>query len=202
MEVFGAPHCDGFLFTAYDPPRALMAVAAVAPPIPLSNSKAHTSILGSSLTLDPLTQATIHPKASIPVPASTPRIDQPKATITNSPAPSRGVEPIHRLQSNHPTTQRGPPSQAPTETVQPNGDLKGKNSPQKKNDPKQGNGLSQASDPESQQDGDVAHGKDFKQASDPNQANDPKPRTSDITKSTNSKQGSDSNEILGQGAVS
>ena len=107
-------------------PHALTAVTALAPPVTPSHPKAHALTSASSSTLDPLAQVTIHPQASTPpVPASIPKVNQPKATTNTSPAHSKGNEPSDRLQLGRPAAQGSLPSQAPTKTVQPNRDRKG-----------------------------------------------------------------------------
>ena len=73
-------YCTEVFFTAYDPPTVLRAASALAPPVPSSDPEAHHRVPVPSLTVDPVARQTIGSKPLIPLPASTPTVDQPKAT--------------------------------------------------------------------------------------------------------------------------
>ena len=219
-EVFTwAPFCDEGFFTAYDPPSALISVTALAPPVPPRDPKAPVS----SITLDPPARPTIDTKASTPVPASIPKVDQPKATINATPARTNKETPSTRPQANDPATQESLPSQE--SVVQPNGDPKGGDSPQQISEPKQDNDptkvsdpnhgrdpkpkqkdgptqknhLSQASDPKLQQNSDTEQGNSPSKTSDLNHSIDPT-KGSDPNRGIRPKQGNSNSEKSGQQA--
>ena len=142
--------------------------------------------------MDPRPRQTVGAEGSMPVPASVPKVDQPKVTINVNPNPPQkeGFDPESLV--NDPATHESSPSQP--NTVQSNGDPKD-NSPQQNNDSGQGHSYS----------GDSEHGANPKPESDPkgdsgpNQGNghsgdsghgaDPKPNSD--AKDNHSQQGSD-----------
>ena len=144
-------------FTAYDPPTVLRAASALAPPVPSSDPEAHlrVSIPLPSLTVDPVARQTVGSRPSIPLPASTPTMDQPKATTNAAQIPpnEKGSDNSHRPEYD-PASQ-GSPLLLPTHNaVGPNSDPKGNN--------------------DNQQNGDLQPSRDGDPAieSDPDQAND------------------------------
>lgn len=225
-EVFTwAPFCDEAFFTAYDPPSALISVTALAPPVPPPDPKAPVS----SITLDPPARPTIDTKASTPVPAGIPKVDQPKATINATPTRTNKETPSTRPQANDPANQESlptPESLPPQESVvQPNGDPKGGDSPQQisepiqdndptpvsdpnhsrdpkpkqKDGPTQNNHLSQASDPKLQQNSDTEQGNSPSKNSDLNHGTDPA-KGSDPNRGIGPKQGNSNSEMSGHQA--
>lgn len=191
-------------FTAYDPPSALTTVTALAPPLPPSDPKIHSWAPVSSLTLDPEHEQTHDAKVSIPRPANTPMMDQPKATINANPAKKVGskIEP----QVNNPASQKSKPSQPPTKTIQPNSNPKAGNNAKQDSDPKQdsnpkpqpysvpkeGSDPHQASDPNHSSDPRLQHNSNPTQGSNPNSASDPKPQQNSIaTQGNDPNSGSD-----------
>ena len=85
-------HCSDELFTAYDPPSALTVATAPVPHISYSN---HPWTPLPSPTLNPKAGQKISVKASVPVPASVPILDEPKATATaaSTPLKQKGSDP-------------------------------------------------------------------------------------------------------------
>lgn len=131
-------HCADELFTAYDPPSTLKAGTALAPP-PVSHSdpKVHP---GASPTLNLEAGQTLGAKNSMPVPANTPTLDQPKATVTTASAPPKQKEPDFGPQPNDPGAQESPSPQSRLNTIAANSDPKGSNDPDQGSDPHQGSG--------------------------------------------------------------
>lgn len=140
-------YCEGALFTAYDPPSALKAATALAPPLPPSDPISHPWAPAPSPTIDPGAGHTVGAEASRPVPANIPTVDQPEATKTAAPVPPKQEGDTPKPQPNDPATQ------------EPNSDPNGGNDPQQGNDPKQVSGNS----------GDSGEETDPKPNSDPNQ---------------------------------
>lgn len=101
-------HCSDELFTAYDPPSALTVATALAPPISHNN---HPWAPVPSPTLDPKAEQTASVKASVPVPANVPILDEPKATVTAASTPSKQKGSDLRPQPNDPATQKSASSQ-------------------------------------------------------------------------------------------
>lgn len=224
-EVFTwGSFCDEGFFTAYDPPSALISVTALAPPVPPRDSKAPVS----SITLDPPARPTIDTKASTPVPAGIPKVDQPKATINATPARTNKQTSSTRPQANDPATQESLPTPeslpSPESVVQPNGDPKGGDSqqisepkqdndptqvsdpnhgrdpkPKQKDGPTQNNHLSQVSDPKPQQNSDTEQGNSPSKTSDLNHGIDPA-KGSDPNRGIGPQQGNSNSEKSGQQA--
>ncbi len=185
-------YCQDGLFTAYDPPSALTAALALAP----SNSPGNLNSLSSapvpSPTMDPGVRQIVDAKESIPVPASIPKVDQPKATINTTPFPPQKEGSDPGSLANNPATHENSPSQSNAE--QPNSDPTAGSNPQQNNDPNQGSGNN----------GDSAHGADPKPNSDskdndsqPGSGNgggsghEADPKTNGDPDQVNSNQGSD-----------
>lgn len=175
-EVFSwAPFCDPAFFTAYDPPSALTSVSAVAAPILPDDPEAPVS----SVTLDPPSQSTTGSKKSTPLPASIPKVDQPKATIAGTLNPAQKETLSTKPLANDPAPQESSLSQA--QVVKPNGDHKGGGSPQQSsdhnhgNDPKPQHNNTFTSDNHPGQPSDHSHGSDptLQQDDDPKQGNGP-----------------------------
>ena len=101
-------HCHDEFFTAYDPPRALTVATALAPHISYS---AHPWAPVPSPTLDPKARQTVGVKASVPVPASVPTLDEPKATVTAASTPSKQKVSDPGPQPNDPATQKSASSE-------------------------------------------------------------------------------------------
>lgn len=121
-------YCTEVFFTAYDPPIVLRAASALAPPVASSDPEAHPRVPAPSLTVDPVARQTVGSKPSIPLPASTPTVDQPKATTNAAQNP-----PSEKGFGSSPRPENGPASQEsplllPTHAAAgPNSDLKGNN---------------------------------------------------------------------------
>lgn len=168
-------HCNDGLFTAYDPPSALTAGTALAPPLSHNDPGAHPWAPVPSPTLNPETGHTVGAEASVPVPASVPTLDQPKATITAASAPQKQTGSDPGPQPNDPATQGSLPSQPPPNTLESNGDSREDQDPQLNSDPQQNSNPSdpnQANDPKqsSGNGGDSGQEAGSKPQSDPNQA--------------------------------
>ena len=157
--------CTGGLFTAYDPPSALNTETALAPPIPPSDPKTYPLAPVPNPTLDPGNKQKGDQKASIPIPANIPTVDQPQATKTTAPVPSKQKGDTSKPQSNDPATQKNSPSQARPTPVKPNSDPNEDNDPQGDSPPKQASDPHQGSDPK--------ESNDLTQGSDPKESNDP-----------------------------
>lgn len=139
--------CGAGLFTAYDPPHALVTEAALLPPSSAGDPKPAPA---PSPTQDPDARATIAGKGSTTTlrPAIVPTVDQPKATPKLPPNPSnKDLTPEH--------TSSDP---AASDTLP----LGAKASPEHAN---QGSDTQQGSDP--------TKGNDSEQSSDPDQGSDP-----------------------------
>ncbi|CAD6588434.1 MAG: hypothetical protein ASARMPREDX12_003327 [Alectoria sarmentosa] len=162
-------YCSSQLFTAYDPPSALTAATALAPPIPPSHPKVFPWTAVSSPTLGPGARQTVGAKASIPVPASIPILDQPKATINAAPAPPKKEGPDPRPQPNDAVTQESPSSLPQPNKVVANSDPEGSNNPQQNSDPQQTSDPKQGNNSK-QDNGDSGNSG---QEADPNQKSDP-----------------------------
>ena len=129
-------HCDDQLFTAYDPPSTLKPATALAPPpVPYSDPKANPR---ASPTLNPEAGQTVRAKTSVPVPANTPTLDQPKATVTIASNPTKQKDPDPGPQPNDPGAQENPSSQSQSGKIVTNSDPKGSNDPDHGSDPQQG----------------------------------------------------------------
>ena len=177
--------CNGGLFTAYDPPSALNAATALAPPMPPpptpNDPKIHSWTPVPNPTIDPGVGQKGDPKASMPVPANTVTLDQPKVTINTAATPPKHDTPHPGFQHNDPTTQQNPPPQPRPIAVKPNSDPKVFEDPQQGSNPKQGNDPNKVSDPkqvsgiggQSGQEADSEPNSDPKQV-DPVKQNDPK----------------------------
>ena len=168
-------YCQGNFFTAYDPPSALTAVTALAPPIPPSDPKSHPWAPVPSPTLDPGARQKGGPEASVPVPASIPTVDQPKATKIAAPVPPKQEGETPKSQPNDPAAQESPSSRSRPNTVDSN------NNPQRGNDPQQSNRPEQVSgnsgDPKEEPNSDpdqVDSSQGSNQNADPVPPNDPK----------------------------
>ena len=135
-------YCTEVFFTAYDPPTVLRAASALAPPIASSDPKAHHRVPMPSLTVDPVARQTVGSKSLIPLRASTPTVDQPKATTNaaQNPPTEKGSNNSPRLKNN-PASQ-GSPLLLPTlNAVGPNSD------PKVNNDHQQNGNLQPSSEP-------------------------------------------------------
>ena len=193
-------YCDGFFFTAYDPPIALTTVSALAPPVPPHDPKSHPWASGttiSSHTPGPKSDETHHTKVSVPRPAGTPTVYQPTATMNANRA--KKVESKSDPRTSDSASQEGLPSQLPSKTMQRNSNPIAGSSLQQANNPEQGNNRESHSNntPQKGSDSDPAgdsnHSGDPRpdgnskpmQDSDPNQANDHTPpwQGSDLTQS-------------------
>lgn len=129
-------HCDDQLFTAYDPPIALKPATALAPPsVSYSDPKAN---LRASLTLNPEAGQTVRAKNSVPVPANTPTLDQPKAMATIASNPTKQKDPDPGPQPNDPGAQENPSSQSQSGKIVANSDPKRFKDPDHGSDPQQG----------------------------------------------------------------
>ena len=107
-------YCTDGLFTAYDPPSALVTVSAIAPPIPPGDSNAPSSAPVPTSTIDSGIRQTVGAEGSIPVPASIPKVDQPKATINTTPNPPQKEGSDPGPLPNKPATHTSSPSQPNT----------------------------------------------------------------------------------------
>ena len=83
--------------------------------------------------MDPRPKQTVGAEESLPVPASIPKVDQPKATINVAPTPPQKEGSDPGSLANDPATHGSSSSQP--NTVQPNGDPRPDNDPQQYNDP-------------------------------------------------------------------
>ena len=129
-------HCDDQLFTAYDPPTTLKpGTALVPPPVPYSDPKSNPR---ASPTLNPETGQTVGAKNSVPVPAHTPTLDQPKATVTTASNPTKQKNPNPGPQPNDPVAQEKPSSQSKSDKTVANSDPRGSDDPNHGSDPQQG----------------------------------------------------------------
>ena len=139
--------CGADIFTAYDPPHALVAEAALLPPSSAGDPKPASM---PSPTQDPDARATIASKGSTTTlrPAVVPTVDQPKATPILPPN-SNNETSTPKQTSNDPAASETLPSGA-------------KASPEHANQPSD---LNQGSDP--------TMGSDSEHSSDPDQGSDP-----------------------------
>ena len=129
-------HCDDQLFTAYDPPSTLKPGTALAPPpVPYSDPKTNP---GASPTLNPEAGQTVRTKTSVPVPANTPTLDQPKATVTIASKPTKQKDPDPGPQPKDPGAQENPSSLSQSGNTVANSDPKGSNDPDHGSSPQQG----------------------------------------------------------------
>lgn len=141
-------YCEGPLFTAFDPPSALKAATALAPPLspPLSNDPiSHPWAPVPSPTIDPEAGHTVGAETSTPVPAKIPTVDQPEATNTADLIPPKQEGPNPEPQSNDPATQESPSSQSRPNKVGPSSNTIEDNDPQQSSDPHQGSSPEQGS---------------------------------------------------------
>lgn len=160
MEIIpGFSNCQRGVVGAFDPPSALTAETALAPPISPGKPNARPLASAPSSTIDSGDRQTVGVDASIPVPAGIPALDQPKATSNVASAPPTEEAPGLGPQLNDPATQKISPSQALSNAVEPSSDPNGDNDPQGGSPPKQASGPNQGSGP--------------KQDSDPKQGIDP-----------------------------
>ena len=123
-------HCHDEFFTAYDPPRALTVATALAPHISYTS---HPWAPVPSPTLDPKAKQTVGVKVSVPVPASVPTLDEPKATVTAASTPSKQKGSDPGPQPNDPATQKSASSEL------------GSNGQVPKNNPQQGSDSDKSS---------------------------------------------------------
>ena len=131
-------HCGDELFTAYDPPSTLKPATALAPPpVPYSDPKTHP---WASPTLNLEAGQIFGVKTSVPVPANTPTLDQPKATMTTASKPPKQKDPDHGPHPNDPGAQEGLSPQLQSGKIVANSDPKGSNDPHQGSDPLQGGG--------------------------------------------------------------
>ena len=152
-------YCTEMFFTAYDPPTVLRAASALAPPVASSDPEAHPSVPVPSLTVDPVAGQTVGLKPSTPLPASTPTVDQPKATTNAAQNPSNEKGSGNSPRPKNDPANQGSPLLLPTlNAVGPNGDPKGNN------DHQQNSNLQPSSDP--MIDSDPAQAFDPKKSSD------------------------------------
>ena len=132
-------HCSDELFTAYDSPRALTVATALAPHISYTD---HPWAPVPSPTLDPKAGQTVGSKPSTPLPASTPTVDQPKATTNAAQNPSNEKGSDNSPRPKNDPANQGRPLLLPTlNAVGPHGDPKGNN------DHQQNGNLQPSSDP-------------------------------------------------------
>lgn len=124
-------YCGNGLFTAYDPPIALTAATAVAPPVSPGKPNARPPAPAPSPTVDPGDRQTVGGDASIPVPAGIPTLAQPKATGNAAPAPPNKERPDPGSQLSDPNGDNNP---------QGGSDPNQASDPQQGNDPTQGSG--------------------------------------------------------------
>ena len=136
-------YCEGALFTAFDPPSALKAATALAPPLPPSYPISHTWTSAPSPTIDPGAGHTVAAEASTPVPAKIPTVDQPEATNTAASIPPKQEGPNPEPQPDNPANQE--PSQSQPNEVDPNSNTKEGKDPQQSSDPHQGASPEQGS---------------------------------------------------------
>lgn len=151
-------HCLDELFTAYDPPSTLKPGIALAPPISYYDPKPQPWAPISSLTSSSVNKETFGAEASIPVPASTPVLDQPKATVMVTATNPKQKEPDPGPQPSDPAAQESPPSQSRPKVPVTNSDPKGENDAPQGSDPIQGNDSNE----------DSGHAKDPKLSNNPN----------------------------------
>ena len=124
-------YCTEVFFTAYDPPTVLRPASALVPPVASSDPEAHSKVPAASLTVDPVARHTVGSKPSIPSPASTPTVGQPKVTTNAAQNP-----PSDKGFGGSPGPENDPASQGsslplPTHNaVGPNSDPKGNNNHQ------------------------------------------------------------------------
>lgn len=138
-------YCEGALFTAFDPPSALKAATALAPPLPPSDPISHPWAPAPSPTIDPGAGYTVGAEALTPVPAKIPIVDQPEATNTAAPIPPKQEGPNPEPQPNDPATQESPSSQSRPNKVEPSSNTKEGNDPQQSSNPHQGSSPEQGS---------------------------------------------------------
>ena len=101
-------HCGNEFFTAYDPPTALKAGAALAAPSLSNDPQAPSWTPVPTPTLDTGARQTVDASASVPVPANVPTLRQPMATDTATSAPTKQKGPDPERQSNTPTVRESP----------------------------------------------------------------------------------------------
>ena len=137
-------YCEGALFTAFDPPSALKAATALAPPLPPSDPISHTWAPAPSPTIDPGAGYTVGAEASTPVPARIPTVDQPEATNTVAQTSPKQEGSNPQPQPNDSATQKS--SQSQPNQVEPGSSNGEGNDPQQSSDPHQGSNSEQGSD--------------------------------------------------------
>ena len=121
-------YCTEVFFTAYDPPTILRAASALVPPVASNDPEAHSRVPAPSLTVDPVAGQTFGSKPSIPLPASTPTVDQPKATTNAAQNPPSEKGSGSSLRPENDPASQGSPLLLPTHNaVGPNSDPKGNN---------------------------------------------------------------------------
>ena len=152
-------YCTEVFFTAYDPPTVLRAASALAPPVASSDPEAHPRVSVPSLTVDPVARQTVGSKPSTPLPASTPVVDQPKATTNAAQNPPNGKGSDNSPRPKNDPASQGSPLLLPTlNAVGSNSDPKGNNNHQQNGD------LQPSSDPTIESD--PAQALDLKKSSD------------------------------------
>lgn len=166
--------CGAGLFTAYDPPHALVTEAALLPPTSAGDPN---PVSVPSPTQDTGARITVSGDGSILKPAIIPTVDQPKAT-SNPPSTNNG-DPNSGSQSKKPAASDTSPSDSKASPGSPNAgsDPEKSSNPKQSSDPKQKTDSSQGSDPKqdsnSQQNTDPNQGGNSNKGSEANPGDHP-----------------------------